>query len=299
MKNNKNKFVISTLISLISLCYIGMAFSYAWFFSLRSQKNAADNLKIVSFEGEIYEYRENYETEEDGTKTYKGFQDSQTFDDPQADNILSYFEECTTIDFKMLTLLPKTKYLYLLKLRHNMETDINAYFYINSYNSYYGSSDDSQAPFKDENHTVQVSLSEAINIYIYTSTLTEATYADGLNALVNYGDYTTYEKFHSRNNNKTEITSNYATTMDTTESGGGEPLLTKVSIPSSTSDDPYYYVPIMFEFSDKKDTYYSYSYNKDDPTKSYYYHDTAYGTSNVYKNLTFVITEFEVTPYTK
>ena len=56
MKTNNRKFVISTLISLISLCYIGMAFSYAWFFSLRSQKNAADNLKIVSFEGEIYEY---------------------------------------------------------------------------------------------------------------------------------------------------------------------------------------------------------------------------------------------------
>ena len=80
MKNNKNKFVISTLISLISLCYIGMAFSYAWFFSLRSQKNAADNLKIVGFEGEIYEYKENYETEENGAnKTYKGFQDTQKF----------------------------------------------------------------------------------------------------------------------------------------------------------------------------------------------------------------------------
>ena len=291
MKTNNRKFVISTLISLISLCYIGMAFSYAWFFSLRSQKNAADNLKIVSFEGEIYEYIENYEMENDN-KTYKGFQGNQTFSDTEPNKIFSYFEKCTTIDFTMPTLLPNTKYLYLLKLRHNMETAINANFYINSYESFYGQrgQDQTQAPHKDKDNIV--SLSEAINIYIYTSTLTEATYADGLNALVNYGDYTTYEKFHSRNNDKTEITSNYYTSMDTAK--GGVPFLTSVSIPKSTSTDPYYYVPIMFEFSDKKETYYKY-----DSETHYFVHDATDGNSNAYKNLTFEILEFEVTPYTK
>ena len=268
-----------------------MAFSYAWFFSLRSQKNAADNLKIVSFEGEIYEYIENYEMENDN-KTYKGFQGNQTFSDTEPNKIFSYFEKCTTIDFTMPTLLPNTKYLYLLKLRHNMETAINANFYINSYESYYGQrgQDQTQAPHKDENNIV--SLSEAINIYIYEYVLTETTYADGLNALVNYGDYTTYEKFHSRNNNKTEITSNYYTSMDTAK--GGVPFLTSVSIPKSTSTDPYYYVPIMFEFSDKKETYYKY-----DSETHYFVHDATDGNSNAYKNLTFEILEFEVTPYIK
>ncbi len=289
MKNNKNKFVISTLISLISLCYIGMAFSYAWFFSLRSQKNAADNLKIVIFEGEIYEYIENYEME-NGNKTYKGFQGNQTFSDTEPNKIFSYFEKCTTIDFTMPTLLPNTKYLYLLKLRHNMETAINANFYINSYESYYGQrgQDQTQAPHKDENNIV--SLSEAINIYIYEYVLTETTYADGLNALVNYVDYKKYEKFHKINDNDTEIKFNYYTSMDTAK--GGVPFLTSVSIPTSTSTDPYYYVPIMFEFSDKKETYYRYD-------SGYFVHDATDGNSNAYKNLTFEITEFEVTPYTK
>ena len=291
MKNNKNKFVISTLISLISLCYIGMAFSYAWFFSLRSQKNAADNLKIVSFEGEIYEYIENYEMENDN-KTYKGFQGNQTFSDTEPNKIFSYFEKCTTIDFTMPTLLPNTKYLYLLKLRHNMETAINANFYINSYESYYGQrgQDQTQAPHKDENNIV--SLSEAINIYIYEYVLTETTYAEGLNALVNYLDYKKYEKFHKMNDNDTEIKFNYYTSMDTTK--GGVPFLTSVSIPTSTSTDPYYYVPIMFEFSDKKETYYKY-----DSETHYFVHDATDGNSNAYKNLTFEILEFEVTPYIK
>ena len=289
MKTNNRKFVISTLISLISLCYIGMAFSYAWFFSLRSQKNAADNLKIVSFEGEIYEYIENYEMENDN-KTYKGFQGNQTFSNTEPNKIFSYFEKCTTIDFTMPTLLPNTKYLYLLKLRHNMETAINANFYINSYESYYGQrgQDQTQAPHKDENNIV--SLSEAINIYIYEYVLTETTYADGLNALVNYVDYKKYEKFHKMNDNDTEIKFNYYTSMDTTK--GGVPFLTSVSIPTSTSTDPYYYVPIMFEFSDKKETYYRYD-------SGYFVHDAADGNSNAYKNLTFEISEFEVTPYTK
>ena len=276
-----------------------MAFSYAWFFSLRSQKNAADNLKIVGFEGEIYEYKENYETEENGTnKTYKGFQDTQKFDDPEADTILSYFDECTTIDFKMPTLLPNTKYLYLLKLRHNMETDINANFYINSYESYYGQKDqnDDQAPYKEDGS--EVSLSEAINIYIYTEALTETTYIEELKKLVNYTDYTRYERFHTRTKTVldsieySKIDSNYATTMDT--KNGGVPFLTSVSIPKSTSTDPYYYVPIMFEFSDKKETYYKY-----DSETHYFVHDATDGNSNAYKNITFEITEFEVTPYTK
>ena len=266
-----------------------MAFSYAWFFSLRSQKNAADNLKIVSFEGEIYEYIENYEME-NGNKTYKGFQGNQTFSDTEPNKIFSYFEKCTTIDFTMPTLLPNTKYLYLLKLRHNMETAINANFYINSYESYYGQrgQDQTQAPHKDDNNIV--SLSEAINIYIYEYVLTETTYADGLNALVNYVDYKKYEKFHKMNDNDTEIKFNYYTSMDAAK--GGVPFLTSVSIPTSTSTDPYYYVPIMFEFSDKKETYYRYD-------SGYFVHDATDGNSNAYKNLTFEITEFEVTPYTK
>ena len=274
-----------------------MAFSYAWFFSLRSQKNAADNLKIVSFEGEIYEYIENYEME-NGNKTYKGFQGNQTFSDTEPNKIFSYFEKCTTIDFTMPTLLPNTKYLYLLKLRHNMETDINANFYINSYESYYGQKDqnDDQAPYKEDGS--EVSLSEAINIYIYTEALTETTYIEELKKLVNYTDYTRYERFHTRTKTVldsieySKIDSNYATTMDT--KNGGVPFLTSVSIPKSTSTDQYYYVPIMFEFSDEKETYYKYN-----PETRYYEYNPSDGTSNAYRNLTFEITEFEVTPYTK
>lgn len=271
-----------------------MAFSYARFFSLRSQKNETNNLKIVGFEGEIYEYKGNYEiVEKEGgtkTKTYKGFQETQTFDNKK--EFLSYFDKCTTIDFKMLTLLPNTKYLYLLKLRHNMETAINANFYINSYESFYGQrgQDQTQAPHKDKDNIV--SLSEAINIYIYEYVLTETTYADGLNALVNYVDYKKYEKFHKMSDSDTEIKFNYYTSMDTAK--GGVPFLTSVSIPTSTSTDPYYYVPIMFEFSDKKETYYKY-----DSETHYFVHDATDGNSNAYKNLTFEILEFEVTPYIK
>lgn len=281
-----------------------MAFSYAWFFSLRSQKNAADNLKIVGFEGEIYEYKENYETEENGTnKTYKGFQDTQKFDDPEADTILSYFDECATIDFKIPTLLPNTKYLYLLKLRHNMETDINANFYINSYESYYGQKGTSstQAPLKEDGS--EVSLSEAINIYIYEKALKEKEYVEGLNSLVNYTDYTTYESFHTRTKMEDgfyKIDSNCATSM-VEKDKGGNPLLTSVSIPVSTSTDQYYYVPIMFEFSDENDTYYKYTEGVSEKGEKifYYEHNPSDGTSNAYRNLTFEIKEFEVTPYTK
>ena len=73
---------------------------------------------------------------------------------------------------------------------------------------------------------------------------------------------------------------------------GGVPFLTSVRIPTSTSTDPYYYVPIMFEFSDKKETYYRYD-------SGYFVHDATDGNSNAYKNLTFEILEFEVTPYIK
>ena len=41
------------------------------------------------------------------------------------------------------------------------------------------------------------------------------------------------------------------------------------------------------------------SYSKYNPETGYYDYNPSDGTSNVYKNLTFEITEFEVTPYTK
>ena len=83
--------------------------------------------------------------------------------------------------------------------------------------------------------------------------------------------------------------------MDTSKHG--VPLLTSVDIPSSTETDEYYYVPIMFEFSNNKDTYYS-STKVNGKDGNFYTHNEN-GNSNVYKNLTFKINEFEITPYSK
>ena len=50
MKNQNRKLVVSLFISIIAICYVSLAISYAWFFANRAQDNAANNLKIVSFE---------------------------------------------------------------------------------------------------------------------------------------------------------------------------------------------------------------------------------------------------------
>ena len=57
MKNQNRKLVVSLFISIIAICYVSLAISYAWFFANRAQDNAANNLKIVSFDGSLYAYK--------------------------------------------------------------------------------------------------------------------------------------------------------------------------------------------------------------------------------------------------
>ena len=60
MKGQNRKLVISLFISIIAICYVSLAISYAWFFANRAQDNSANNLKIVDFNGDIFHYKDNY-----------------------------------------------------------------------------------------------------------------------------------------------------------------------------------------------------------------------------------------------
>ena len=64
MKGQNRKLVISLFISIIAICYVSLAISYAWFFANRAQDNSANNLKIVDFNGDIFYYKDNYEYDE-------------------------------------------------------------------------------------------------------------------------------------------------------------------------------------------------------------------------------------------
>ena len=72
-----------------------------------------------------------------------------------------------------------------------------------------------------------------------------------------------------------------------------EKYLSSVTIPASTEENPYYYVPVMFEFSNSRETFYKTKNGEE------YYHDYKNGNSNVYKGMSFIIKEFEITPYSK
>ena len=43
MKGQNRKLVISLFISIIAICYVSLAISYAWFFANRAQDNSANN----------------------------------------------------------------------------------------------------------------------------------------------------------------------------------------------------------------------------------------------------------------
>ena len=58
MKGQNRKLVISLFISIIAICYVSLAISYAWFFANRAQDNSANNLKIVDFNGDIFYYKD-------------------------------------------------------------------------------------------------------------------------------------------------------------------------------------------------------------------------------------------------
>lgn len=306
MKGQNRKLVISLFISIIAICYVSLAISYAWFFANRAQDNSANNLKIVDFNGDIFYYKDNYEYDENGeAKDYKGFQGDQTFNNSLS--LTDKFVSGTGSIMTMPDMLPNVRFLYLVKLKHNYESSIQAHFFINSYESYLGVKnadgtlkDQSECPKdverpNDSNDYDYISLSEAINIYIGGSALklNDSASVTSLQDFVNKDDFT-FERFHARDVDG-RITTNIDTSMDTSKHG--VPLLTSVDIPPSTETDEYYYVPIMFEFSNNKDTYYS-STKVNGKDGNFYTHNEK-GNSNVYKNLTFEINEFEITPYSK
>ena len=146
-----------------------------------------------------------------------------------------------------------------------------------------------------------VSLSEAINIYIaneaipYNDLLGAATNYDILSSLTNnIGEYDEYEKFHTRTVNESRVTTiSKNIYKDSTLITEAEKALADVSIPASTDENPYYYVPMMFEFSNSRETFYKTSDGKN------YQHNSKDGNSNVYKGMSFIIKEFEITPYSK
>ncbi len=306
MKGLNRKFIVSIFISIIAICYVSLAISYAWFFANRAQDNAANNLKIVNFDGGIFYYHDNYEYDEEGNPTdYKGFQGNQTFDNTK--EITDKFVSGAGAIMTMPDMLPNVRFLYLVKLKHNYESSIKAHFYINNYISYLGVKkadgslqDQSECP-KDVDRSDgngdydYVSLSEAINIYIGNTALklNETSDVDLLQTFVN--DKTLdNERFHERSGDL--ITTNIDNFMDT--SRNGVPLLHSVDIPPSDESNEFYYVPVMFEFSNNSDTYYI-STSVEGKDGNYFKHSTDKGNSNVYKNLTFEIKEFEITPYSK
>ena len=121
MKGQNRKLVISLFISIIAICYVSLAISYAWFFANRAQDNSANNLKIVDFNGDIFYYKDNYEYDENGEGTdYKGFQGDQTFDNTLS--LTDKFVSGTGSIMTMPDMLPNVSFLYLVKLKHNYES---------------------------------------------------------------------------------------------------------------------------------------------------------------------------------
>ena len=319
MKNQNRKLVVSLFISIIAICYVSLAISYAWFFANRAQDNAANNLKIVSFDGSLYAYKYNYENgDTSDEKNFTGFQvlseaNKRIFPsaDTTANNWPLITDEGTNGDFivpagelqlHMEDMLPNVRFLFLIKLRHNFETSVDAHFNINDYECILASSISNFPIASDrtfDDNRKYISLSEAINIYIaneaipYKDLLGSTPNYDVLSSLTNnINEYSTYEKFHTRTTNDDDTVS-ISKNMYIKPFEESEKYLSSVTIPASTEENPYYYVPVMFEFSNSRETFYK-AKNAEE-----YYHDYKNGNSNVYKGMSFMIKEFEITPYTK
>ena len=328
MKGKNRKLVISLFISIIAICYVSLAISYAWFFANRAQDNAANNLKIVDFEGGLYTYKYNYENgDTTNEKNFTGFQVlnnemKRTFPSSETssngfplisdvDNNADFIVPSGELTLHMEDMLPNVRFLFLVKLRHNYENPVTAHFNINDYECVLASQNqEAQFPINkdrleqgitDDDDRKYVSLSEAINIYIaneaipYNDLLGSAPNYDILSSLTNnIGEYDEYEKFHTRTVNESgETTISKNIYKDSTLITEAEKALADVSIPASTDENPYYYVPMMFEFSNSRETFYKTSDGIN------YQHNSNDGNSNVYKGMSFIIKEFEITPYSK
>ena len=325
MKGQNRKLVISLFISLIAICYVSLAISYAWFFANRAQDNDVNNLKIVNFEGSLYTYKYNYENgDTSNDKNFTGFQvlnDSMKRNFPSSDSLNNGYPLISDVDnnadfilpsgeitLHMEDMLPNVRFLFLVKLKHNYDDAITAHFNINDYVCVLATQNN-EAKFPiDQNRVNQglvddrkyVSLSEAINIYIaneaipYSYLLGSSPNYDILSSLANnIGEYDTYEKFHTRTTNGDTTTISKNIYINSSLSSEEEKNLADVLIPASTEENPYYYIPLMFEFSNSRETFYKTIDGEN------YVHNSNDGNSNVYKGMSFVINEFEITPYSK
>ena len=110
MKGQNRKLVISLFISLIAICYVSLAISYAWFFANRAQDNDVNNLKIVNFEGSLYTYKYNYENgDTSNDKNFTGFQvlnDSMKRNFPSSDSLNNGYPLISDVDNNADFILP-------------------------------------------------------------------------------------------------------------------------------------------------------------------------------------------------
>ena len=291
MKLELNKFklkqvLLSAFVLLISFGAAATA-TFAWFTVNRNANLGNSNISIdQSVESYKLKYYEGNYTTEDGKKKYTGYQD------------YGKISSCTYSDFKEMSdsapelwnitdMFPDTRYTFAFEMTISSGTQISrAGLALTKYSSTNSTATSVPADvltmYKVDQSTGDVLggiyLSEAINIY-----------AGGMlkqdNTSMNKASLNFLKGFELGNTSK-PLTDVF------TESGDGSNF-NGVDLASVTDDSSLSGKTIVvfftIEFSNAKDTYYTYSH-RDNNNNIYYYKDTENGSSNCYQLLSFSVT---------
>ena len=293
MKLELNKFklkqvLLSAFVLLISFGAAATA-TFAWFTVNRNANLGNSNISIdQSVEDYTLKYYKGNYTTEDGNTKYTGYQDYAKI---SSCTYSTDFIEMSVDDSKLWNItdmFPDTRYTFAFELKISSGSQISrAGLAITEYKSTNTTSTSNPAdaltmykvnPNKPEEVLGGIYLSEAINIY-----------AGGMlkqdNTSMNKASLNFLKGFELGNTSK-PLTDVF------TESGDGSNF-NGVDLASVTDDSSLSGKTIVvfftIEFSNAKDTYYTYS-SRDNNKNIYYYKDTENGSSNCYQLLSFSVT---------
>lgn len=289
MKLELNKFklkqvLLSAFVLLISFGAAATA-TFAWFTVNRNANLGNSNISIdQSVEDYTLKYYKGNYTTEDGNTKYTGYQDYAKISSCTYSTDFIEMSDSAPELWNITDMFPDTRYTFAFELIISSGSQISrAGLAITKYTSTNSTAVDKDplTMYKVNQKTGDVLggiyLSEAINIY-----------ADGMlkedNTSMNTASLNFLHGFELKNESSS-LTDRF------TESGDGKNFkgvdLASVTDDSSLSGKTIV-VFFTIEFSNAKDTYYTYSHRSGN--NIYYYKDTVNGSSNCYQLLSFSVT---------
>ena len=292
MKLELNKFklkqvLLSAFVLLISFGAAATA-TFAWFTVNRNANLGNSNISIdQSIESYKLKYYEGNYTTEDGKKKYTGYQDYGKISSCNYDAEFVEMNDSAPELWNITDMFPDTRYTFAFELKISSGSQISrAGLAITEYKSTNTTAtlDPADAltmykvnPNNHEEVLGGIYLSEAINIYA-AGMLKQDNKMDA--AALNF-----LNGFELGNRNST-LDDKFKESGDGNNFNGVD--LAFVTDDSSLSGKTIV-VFFTIEFSNAKDTYYTYS-SRDNNKNIYYYKDTENGSSNCYQLLSFSVT---------